>query len=109
MDTAKPLFLPFAALVYTSRSFRTWIVLTSPARMHERTSAMRICLFEDHGHAALEPLSLTRPVFDLLCGLDSLAAKQCRLFAPCTVGTLVRPHLADLCRLRDCRTPVNDV
>jgi UDP-N-acetylglucosamine diphosphorylase/glucosamine-1-phosphate N-acetyltransferase len=77
--------------------------------MHERTSAMRICLFEDHGHAELEPLSLTRPVFDLLCGLDSLAAKQCRVFAPCAVGTLVRPHLADLCRLRDCRTPVNDV
>lgn len=69
---------------------------------------MRVCLFEDHGHADLEPLSLTRPVFDLLCGPSSLAAKQCRFFAPCEVGVLVRPLLQDLCRLRDCRTPVND-
>jgi UDP-N-acetylglucosamine diphosphorylase/glucosamine-1-phosphate N-acetyltransferase len=70
---------------------------------------MRICLFEDRGFVDLEPLSLTRPVFDLLCGLDSLAAKQCRVFAPCSVGTLVRPELADLCRLRDCWTPINDM
>ncbi len=70
---------------------------------------MRVCLFEDHGHAALEPLSLTRPVFDLLCGLDSLASKQWHYFAPCDVGLLVRPHLVELCRLRDCRLPVNDL
>jgi UDP-N-acetylglucosamine diphosphorylase/glucosamine-1-phosphate N-acetyltransferase len=70
---------------------------------------MRVCLFEDHGHAALEPLSLTRPVFDLLCGLDSLAGKQWHFFAPCEIGMLVRPHLADLCRVRDCRTPINDL
>jgi len=69
---------------------------------------MRVCLFEDHGYSSLEPLALTRPVFDLLCGQGSLAGKQCRFFAPCEVGTLVRPHLAPLCQLKDIRTPVND-
>ena len=39
---------------------------------------MRVCLFEDRGALDLEPLTLTRPVFELLCGLTSLAAKQCR-------------------------------
>ncbi len=69
---------------------------------------MRVCLFEDRGAANLEPLSLTRPVFDLLCGLDSLAAKQCRHFAPCQVGVLVRPWLADVYRLEHPQTAVND-
>jgi UDP-N-acetylglucosamine diphosphorylase/glucosamine-1-phosphate N-acetyltransferase len=70
---------------------------------------MRICLFEDDGVLQLEPLSLTRPVFDLLCGLSSLAAKQCRHFAPCEVGYLVRPCLADLVRLNHAGAPVNDL
>jgi UDP-N-acetylglucosamine diphosphorylase/glucosamine-1-phosphate N-acetyltransferase len=69
---------------------------------------MRVCLFEDHGFANLEPLALTRPVFDLLCGASSLGSKQCRYFAPCEVGALVRPYLSPLYRLENPRTPVND-
>ena len=57
---------------------------------------MRVCLFEDHGAIDLEPLALTRPVFDLLCGAGPLAAKQTQYFSPCTAGTLVRPFLADV-------------
>ena len=37
---------------------------------------MRICLFEDPGVANLEPLALTRPAFELLCGLTTLGRKQ---------------------------------
>ena len=51
---------------------------------------MRVCLFED-GAATLEPLSLTRPVFDLRCGLTTLAEKHLRLLAPWSVGVLIRP------------------
>ncbi len=69
---------------------------------------MRICLFEDAGSANLEPLALTHPVFDLLCGIDSLRAKQSRFFAPCDVGVQVRPHLADLYRQQHPRLRVND-
>ena len=61
---------------------------------------MRVCLFEDRGALDLEPLSLTRPVFELLCGLSSLAAKQSRFFPPGPRGVLVRPLLADLCRFQ---------
>jgi UDP-N-acetylglucosamine diphosphorylase/glucosamine-1-phosphate N-acetyltransferase len=76
--------------------------------MHERTSIMRVCLFEDAGVANLEPLTLTRPVFELLCGMDSLAAKQQRFFASEDVGVLVRPSLVDFYRHEHPETPVND-
>ncbi|HEY7153724.1 MAG TPA: putative sugar nucleotidyl transferase [Gemmataceae bacterium] len=70
---------------------------------------MRVCLFEDRGALDLEPLSLTRPVFELLCGLTSLAAKQSRFFPPGPRGVLLRPHLADLYRLHAAELPVNDL
>ncbi len=70
---------------------------------------MRVCLFEDRGVSNLEPLTLTRPAFDLLCGQTSLAAKQCRRFAPCEIGALIRPHLADLYRLQQPAIAINDL
>ncbi|HEY7327743.1 MAG TPA: putative sugar nucleotidyl transferase [Gemmataceae bacterium] len=70
---------------------------------------MRACLFEDRGVLNLEPLSLTRPAFELWCGLTSLAAKQSRYFPPGPRGMLVRPYLADLCRLHFPSVPVNDL
>src|SRR5439155_11439757 len=70
--------------------------------------AMRVCLFED-GVAALEPLSLTRPVFELRCGLTTLAEKHLRLFGPWPVGVLIRPHLAELYRAQYPDRRVNDV
>ena len=41
---------------------------------------MRLCLVEDNAVAGLEPLTLTRPVFDLLLGCDTLGAKIARAF-----------------------------
>jgi UDP-N-acetylglucosamine diphosphorylase/glucosamine-1-phosphate N-acetyltransferase len=70
---------------------------------------MRVCLFEDRNALDLEPLSLTRPVFELMCGLTSLAAKQSRFFPPGPRGVLVRPYLADLCRLHSPAVSVNDL
>jgi UDP-N-acetylglucosamine diphosphorylase/glucosamine-1-phosphate N-acetyltransferase len=70
---------------------------------------MRVCLFEDRGVTDLEPLTLTRPAFELLCGASSLASRQCHHFAPCEFGVLVRSHLADLYRLHHPSTPVNDL
>jgi len=62
---------------------------------------MRICLFEDRAVANLEPLTLTRPIFDLLCGQTALAAKQRRLLPQTTdLGVLVRPYLAGLTQAR---------
>jgi UDP-N-acetylglucosamine diphosphorylase/glucosamine-1-phosphate N-acetyltransferase len=73
-----------------------------------KDARMRICLFEDRGVLDLEPLTLTRPVFDLFCGLTTLAAKQSRYFAPCSAGALVRPFLVDLIRQQRSEEPVND-
>ena len=70
---------------------------------------MRVCLFEDRHVEDLEPLTLTRPAHDLLCGLTSLAAKQWHSFAPCATGVLVRPHLADLQRQQRRGVAVNDL
>jgi UDP-N-acetylglucosamine diphosphorylase/glucosamine-1-phosphate N-acetyltransferase len=70
---------------------------------------MRICLFEDRAVLNLEPLVLTRPAFDLLCGQSSLGSKQCRYFAPCAMGALIRPYLANLYRQEQPATPVNDL
>ncbi len=70
---------------------------------------MRVVLFEDHGVVDLEPLTLTRPVFDLFCGASPLSTKQARYFAPCTTGALVRPFLADLLRRNGPSLPVNDI
>ncbi|MFO0843150.1 MAG: putative sugar nucleotidyl transferase [Gemmataceae bacterium] len=68
---------------------------------------MRVCLFEDALVADLEPLTLTRPAFDLLCGCTSLADKQCRYFAARRYGALVRPYLAEVVALSG--MPVNDL
>jgi len=69
---------------------------------------MRIGLFEDTGVAQLAPLTDTRAAFDLLCGLTTLAAKQCRHFGFGPAGLLVRPALADLVRLAHPTLSVND-
>ncbi len=68
---------------------------------------MHLCLFEDRADG-LDPLTLTRPVFDLLCGITSLADKQMRTFVPSASGVLVRPALEALCRQRWPGLRVND-
>src|SRR5688572_126631 len=69
---------------------------------------MRICIFEDRHARGLEPLTLTRPVADLLCGLSTLGDKHVRHFAATSVGHLCRPAVADLVRGRDVLASVND-
>jgi UDP-N-acetylglucosamine diphosphorylase/glucosamine-1-phosphate N-acetyltransferase len=69
---------------------------------------MRLCIFEDAGVADLEPLTLTRPAFDLLCGAGTLLEKQRRAFPGLEAGALVRPALAALCRVTHPDLAVND-
>ena len=73
---------------------------------------MRLCLVEDQAASDLEPLSLTRPVFDLLLGSSSIGHKIMHAFRlgpglP-RLGMVVRPHLGDVQRLRTPRIAVND-
>jgi UDP-N-acetylglucosamine diphosphorylase/glucosamine-1-phosphate N-acetyltransferase len=69
---------------------------------------MRVCLFEDFGAADLAPISLTRPVFDLLSGTSTLAKKHERYFGPCHAAALIRPHLVSMVRMRRPGVAVND-
>jgi len=73
---------------------------------------MRLCLVEDGAVAGLDPLTLTRPVFDLILGGGTLGAKTARAFGvgtgPARRGVVVRPYLAAVQRQRDPLTAVND-
>jgi UDP-N-acetylglucosamine diphosphorylase/glucosamine-1-phosphate N-acetyltransferase len=69
---------------------------------------MRLCVFEDRAVARLQPLTLTRPAFDLRCGARSLLERQRRCFAAAEVGVLVRSGLAEMCRLAHPELAVND-
>jgi len=68
---------------------------------------MHVCLFEDAGVADLEPLTLTRPVFELICGQTTLGVKQRRFAGAAGASVLIRPHLAQVYRLASPRTTVN--
>lgn len=69
---------------------------------------MRVCLFEDRTVGQLEPLTHTRPVFELLCGQTSLRVKQAGYFGSPTVGALLRPQLVDFYRTQRPGMPLND-
>ncbi|MCI0378636.1 MAG: hypothetical protein L0215_13590 [Gemmataceae bacterium] len=69
---------------------------------------MRVCLYEDRADL-LEPLCLTRPVFELRCGLTSLASKQLRRLDAAECGYLVRPLLEETTRQRYPDAPVNEM
>jgi UDP-N-acetylglucosamine diphosphorylase/glucosamine-1-phosphate N-acetyltransferase len=68
---------------------------------------VRLCVYEDNRVASLEPLALTRPAFDLLCGSCSLLERQRRAFGARDVGAVVRPDLAALCGLEHPEVAVN--
>ena len=73
---------------------------------------MRFCLVEDQAAALLEPLTLTRPVFDLVLGSNTLGEKIALAFGlgsgPNQRGAILRPYLAPVQRERDPHTAVND-
>ena len=73
---------------------------------------MRLCLVEDNAVAGLEPLTLTRPVSELLLGATSLGAKIARALGvgpgPRRRAAVVRPYLAPVCRAADPHAVVND-
>ena len=57
---------------------------------------MKICIFEDNLFGNLEPLSFSRPVFELVCGMNSLLEKFVRYFSAADITLIVRPELANL-------------
>src|SRR5947209_6655051 len=73
-----------------------------------REAAMHRCLFEERAEQ-LEPLSLTRPVFDLRCGITTLAEKQSRQFPATSCGVWLRAMQVGLYRAQHPEAHVNDL
>jgi len=66
-----------------------------------------ICIFEDDHACNLNPLALTRPVYDLRCGMSSLRDKLIRHFPLATVSLHCREYLAELTQQENSDIAVN--
>lgn len=60
--------------------------------------ASKLCIYEDANFSKLYPLTLTRPVFNLRCGMTNLYEKIIRHFSDHDVYFFVRNEMADLCK-----------
>ena len=73
---------------------------------------MRLCLVEDLAVAGVEPLTLTRPMHELLLGCSTLGCKIASAFGvgpgPQRRGSVVRSHLVAVQRQRDPHMVAND-
>lgn len=66
-------------------------------------------VFEDGFYSHLYPLSLTRPVFDLRCGMTSLLEKITRHYSDFTLHLFVRDYLAGLTKENHPHARVNQI
>jgi UDP-N-acetylglucosamine diphosphorylase/glucosamine-1-phosphate N-acetyltransferase len=73
---------------------------------------MRLCLVEDRAVVGLEPLTLTRPSFELRLGAKTIGEKVARAFeigpGPARRAVVIRPCLAAIEQQRDPHLVVND-
>ncbi|MFQ5641621.1 MAG: GlmU family protein [bacterium] len=68
-----------------------------------------ICIFEDKSFSQLYPLSLTRPVFELRCGMSRLKDKMRRRFPKSTLYLSCRDYLAETVRQENPGVKVNEL
>ncbi len=68
-----------------------------------------ICIFEDEHFNRLYPLTLTRPAFELRCGISLLREKIIRHFPGSRVHLFCREYLADVVRETVPGAPVNKI
>ncbi|MGB5895590.1 MAG: putative sugar nucleotidyl transferase, partial [Ignavibacteriaceae bacterium] len=54
---------------------------------------MQICIFEDEKHSNFYPLSYTRPVYELVCGINTLREKIIRVSSGANVSLHCRKYL----------------
>jgi UDP-N-acetylglucosamine diphosphorylase/glucosamine-1-phosphate N-acetyltransferase len=64
-----------------------------------------ICIFEDQGYRKLFPLTLTRPVYELRCGIKSLREKIVREYSGASVNLQCRDYLSHVLanEIKDCK------
>jgi len=59
---------------------------------------MHLVIFEGNRWPSFAPLSLSRPVFMLRCGMGTILQQHLRVFQPTRLTLWVRPRLAEYCR-----------
>jgi UDP-N-acetylglucosamine diphosphorylase / glucose-1-phosphate thymidylyltransferase / UDP-N-acetylgalactosamine diphosphorylase / glucosamine-1-phosphate N-acetyltransferase / galactosamine-1-phosphate N-acetyltransferase len=69
---------------------------------------MRVAFFEDSGAANFHPLTLARPVFELVCGRYSLRERIVRHCGATEWGVFLRDHLVETYREAHPEARVND-
>jgi UDP-N-acetylglucosamine diphosphorylase/glucosamine-1-phosphate N-acetyltransferase len=69
---------------------------------------MRILLYEDSLADQLAPVALLRPVFELICGRDSLRRRLQRWFPAAEFGAWIRPWMVDAYAAEQPALRVND-
>ena len=70
---------------------------------------MRLVIFEDEKYDQLYPLSLTRAVFELKCGITSVAEKIRRTYPAHEISYFVRDYIAPTFKKRYPSDSVNDI
>lgn len=70
---------------------------------------MQICIFEDINYLNFEPLVFSRPVYDLLCGMDSLKAKIVRSYGKVKISLHCRPYLTEIVQSQNPNCLVNKI
>jgi len=69
---------------------------------------MHICIFEDEHYINFEPLVYPRPVYDLVCGANSLKEKILRAFPKFKVILHCRKYLEEIIKFENPGIKVND-
>ena len=70
---------------------------------------MQICIFEDINYSNFEPMVFSRPVYDLLCGIDTLKEKIIRGYGDVKVSLHCRPYLAEIVQHQNPNCLVNKI
>jgi UDP-N-acetylglucosamine diphosphorylase/glucosamine-1-phosphate N-acetyltransferase len=70
---------------------------------------MQLCIFEDTGIKKFEPLSLSRPVYDLACGYSTLRNKILKIFPGINYSLHCRSYLEQVVRLQNPGIEVNKI
>ena len=68
-----------------------------------------LCLFEDKKAENFHPLSLTRPVYELRCGITTLREKLCRISNEKGIHLFCRAYLSEVTSQRSPKDEVNNL
>lgn len=70
---------------------------------------MQVCLFESIHYERLEPLIFPRPVYNLVCGINSLRAKIVRAYPDVEVSFHCRPYIIPFLREKYPMSRINNI